>query len=77
MANGATGGGPRTIDPHHHLWDLERHRYPWLTQKPQPLEVCGDVTPIAKSYLLADYLEDMRNQNLVKSVHVDAGFDPG
>ncbi len=76
MANGATGGGPRTIDPHHHLWDLERHRYPWLTQKPQPLEVCGDVTPIAKSYLLADYLEDMRNQNLVKSVHVDAGFDP-
>jgi predicted TIM-barrel fold metal-dependent hydrolase len=76
MTNGQTGGGPRTIDAHHHLWDLQRHAYPWLTQKPQPLQVCGEVSPIAKSYLLADYLADMRNQNLVKSVHVDAGFDP-
>ena len=35
-----------------------------------------DVAPIAKSYLLDDYLADAANQNVVKSVHVDAGFDP-
>ena len=64
------------IDPHHHLWDLERFSYPWLTVKPQPLSVAGDVAPIARSYTLDDYLADAAGHNLVKSVHVDAGFDP-
>ena len=64
------------VDPHHHLWDLERYSYPWLSVRPLPASVAGDVAPIAKSYLLDDYLADAANQNLVKSVHVDAGFDP-
>jgi predicted TIM-barrel fold metal-dependent hydrolase len=41
-----------------------------------PASVAGGVAPIAKSYLLDDYLADTANQNVVKSVHVDAGFDP-
>jgi predicted TIM-barrel fold metal-dependent hydrolase len=64
------------VDPHHHLWDLERFSYPWLGARPLPASVAGDVAPIAKSYLLDDYLADTTNQNVVKSVHVDAGFDP-
>ncbi len=64
------------IDPHHHLWDLERFSYPWLTVKPQPLGVAGNISPIAHSYMVDDYLADASNQNLVKSVHIDAGFDP-
>jgi predicted TIM-barrel fold metal-dependent hydrolase len=64
------------IDPHHHLWDLERFTYPWLTIRPLPLSVAGDVAPIAKSYHLDDYLADTTGHDLVKSVHVDAGFDP-
>lgn len=64
------------IDPHHHLWDLERFSYPWLTVKPQPLSVAGDITPIANTYTLDDYLADARGHNVVKSVHVDGGFDP-
>jgi len=64
------------VDPHHHLWDLERFSYPWLSAQPLPASVAGDVAPIAKSYLLDDYLADTANQNVVKSVHVDAGFDP-
>jgi predicted TIM-barrel fold metal-dependent hydrolase len=64
------------VDPHHHLWDLERFSYPWLSARPLPASVAGDVAPIAKSYLLDDYLADTANQNVVKSVHVDAGFDP-
>lgn len=64
------------VDPHHHLWDLERFSYPWLSARPLPASVAGDVAPIAKSYLLDDYLADTARQNVVKSVHVDAGFDP-
>jgi predicted TIM-barrel fold metal-dependent hydrolase len=64
------------VDPHHHLWDLERFSYPWLSARPLPSSVAGDVAPIAKSYQLDDYLADTANQNVVKSVHVDAGFDP-
>ena len=64
------------VDPHHHLWDLERFSYPWLSARPLPASVAGDVAPIAKSYLLDDYLADTARQKVVKSVHVDAGFDP-
>jgi predicted TIM-barrel fold metal-dependent hydrolase len=64
------------VDPHHHLWDLEHFSYPWLSTRPLPASVAGDVGPIAKSYLLDDYLADAANQNVVKSVHIDAGFDP-
>ncbi len=64
------------IDPHHHLWDLQRFNYPWLSMRPLPASVAGDVAPIAQSYLLKDYLADTAKHNLVKSVHIDAGFDP-
>jgi predicted TIM-barrel fold metal-dependent hydrolase len=64
------------VDRHHHLWDLQRFSYPWLSARPLPASVAGDVAPIAKPYLLDDYLADAARQNVVKSVHVDAGFDP-
>jgi predicted TIM-barrel fold metal-dependent hydrolase len=63
------------IDPHHHLYDLEHYRYPWLQDGVKPL-VFGDYTAICKSYLLDDFLADAGKQNLVKSVHLDVGFDP-
>jgi predicted TIM-barrel fold metal-dependent hydrolase len=63
------------IDAHHHLWDLERHHYPWLANPaPHPT---GDLEPIRQSYRLSDFLEDARNQDLVKSVHLQAAMaDP-
>lgn len=65
----------RIIDAHHHLWDLERHRYPWLVE---PVEhIVGDYAAIRRSYRLEDFLEDAGNQNLVKSVHLQAGLDHG
>ena len=54
------------IDPHHHLWDLSRYRYPWL-----------EALPSAHDYLVEDYLADTRNQELVKSVHLQAEIEPG
>ena len=35
----------------------------------------GDYAAIRKSYLLEDYLEDAKNQNIIKSVHVQAEHD--
>lgn len=63
------------IDPHHHLWDLEENYYPWLSDGVKP-SAFGDYSAILKSYRIDDYLEDAKSQNLVKSVHLDVGFDP-
>jgi predicted TIM-barrel fold metal-dependent hydrolase len=62
------------IDPHHHLWDLEHYRYAWLQDGVQPI-VFGDYSAIRKSYLINDFLADARNQKVVKSVHIDVGYD--
>ena len=29
-------GGQRLIDAHHHLWNLDSHRYPWLQDEVDP-----------------------------------------
>lgn len=63
------------IDPHFHLWDLETNYYPWLSDGVKP-SAFGDYTAINKTYLIEDFLEDAKNQNLVKAVHLDVGFDP-
>jgi predicted TIM-barrel fold metal-dependent hydrolase len=64
------------IDPHHHLWGLgdQRVRHPWLVD---PVDhPMGDYAAIRRDYLAADFLEDAKNQSLVKSVHVEAGAHP-
>jgi predicted TIM-barrel fold metal-dependent hydrolase len=64
------------IDPHHHLWDLGRNTYPWLQDRTLAPRLEGDIRPIAKDYLLEDYASDAGTQNVVKSVHVECGWDP-
>lgn len=63
------------IDAHHHLYDLEAHRYPWLQDGVKP-SAFGDYSPICSSYLVEHFLADCRRQNVVKSVHLDVGYDP-
>jgi predicted TIM-barrel fold metal-dependent hydrolase len=53
------------VDAHHHLWDLNVLRYPWL-------ESGG---PLARNYLLDDYLADAAPHGVVKSVHLQAECD--
>lgn len=64
------------VDSHMHLWDLARISYPWLTP-PLPMGVTGDVSPIARTYLLDDYLGDVTAHDsrvrVTKVVHVEAG----
>jgi predicted TIM-barrel fold metal-dependent hydrolase len=38
----------RMIDPHHHLYDLERNVYPWLQLETPPELFVGDVTPVQR-----------------------------
>ena len=66
------------VDAHMHLWDLDKIRYPWLTP-PLPVGITGDVSSIAKTYLLDDYLRDAGesgNLRVAKVVHVEAGANP-
>jgi predicted TIM-barrel fold metal-dependent hydrolase len=65
------------VDAHMHLWDLKRIRYPWLTP-PLPAGITGDVSPIARDYLLDDYLGDAAGggAHVRKIVHIEAGADP-
>jgi len=62
------------IDPHHHLWDMEKIRYPWLEEEDKTA-FFGSYAPLARNYLVEDYLADSHQQNLKKSVHLQAESD--
>jgi len=68
-------GREATIDAHHHLWDLQAVRYPWLVGPPVQAHF-GPYEKIRRDYQIEDYLRDIRHQHVVKSVHVEAGADP-
>src|SRR5512144_1279009 len=62
------------IDAHHHLWDLDNHYYPWLSDGVRDLWI-GNYERLRKNYLIEDYLRDCAGQNVVKSVHLQAQWD--
>ena len=62
------------IDPHHHLYDLKTGNYPWL-QGPMLERVFGDYSAIRQDYLIENFLADIKNQNVVKTVHLQVEYD--
>ena len=65
----------KIIDTHHHLWDLENNRYPWLQT---PIDhFAGEYSKIRQTYLVKDLIADasVGSYELVKSVHVQAEWD--
>ena len=52
------------IDSHHHLWDPTTGNYDWL--------VAPGHEVFNKKYLIDDYLGDVGNLNVLKSVHLQA-----
>ena len=66
----------KIVDAHHHLWDLNNKdtKYSWLMVT-EGEAFFGDYAAIRKNYLLEDYIEDTKNQNIIKSVHVQAEHD--
>src|SRR5438128_1960386 len=68
------------IDPHHHLYDLERSdAYTWLQAEPVPETIdafLGDIAPIKQTYDAERFLADAAVANVRKSVAIEVGWDP-
>ena len=60
------------IDAHHHFWDLSMAKHPWLCFKPPIKFRYGDYSKICKNFLVEDYAYVSKNQNVVKTVHMEA-----
>jgi predicted TIM-barrel fold metal-dependent hydrolase len=54
------------IDTHQHLWDLAQFRLPWIDKD----------SPLAKNYLMSDYLEATAGLNVVKTIYMEVDVDP-
>jgi predicted TIM-barrel fold metal-dependent hydrolase len=65
------------VDAHHHVWDLSLKAHPWLTGEPLASFRYGDYREIRRPYLAADYRRDTARFNVVKTVYVEAEWDPG
>ena len=63
------------VDAHHHLWDLGRNYYPWLTDKPKRSEILGEYLGIRRTYMPDDYKRDAAGFNVIQTVHVEAEHD--
>jgi len=62
------------IDAHHHLWDLNAVRYPWLLARGEA-RFFGDPTPIQRDYLLEEFRRDAGAQGFAGSVHIQVGAE--
>ncbi len=62
------------VDAHHHLWDLSRNYYPWLSDHPEPFFL-GPYDTLKRDYLPLDYRRDAAGHNVVGTVHVEAEWD--
>ena len=63
------------VDAHQHFQGLSDANYPWLDpDRPEPLE--GDLSPIRRVYLPADYRRDTAGLGIVKTVHIQNGRNP-
>jgi predicted TIM-barrel fold metal-dependent hydrolase len=60
------------VDAHHHLWDLGKGHYPWLTDDYHADFFLGDYRSICRNYLPEDYLRASASQRVVATVHVEA-----
>ncbi|XQW86330.1 amidohydrolase family protein [Thalassotalea piscium] len=59
------------VDAHHHLWDLDKVYYPWLSAKGEQ-RFFGQPDPIRKNYLVNDFASDHQN-NIAQSIHIQVG----
>lgn len=63
-------------DAHQHFWDPRANYHPWLCD-PQPVALrYGDYSALRRPYLPADYFADAGGQEVVKTVCVEAEWDP-
>ncbi len=71
MTKDVTDSSPR-IDAHHHLWDLDAVRYPWLMAHGER-RFFGDPTKIQRNYLVYEFRRDAELSGFGASVHIQVG----
>jgi predicted TIM-barrel fold metal-dependent hydrolase len=54
------------VDTHQHLWDLTKFKLPWVER----------VSPLAKSYVMKDYLAATAGLHVVKAVYMEVDVKP-
>ena len=54
------------LDTHQHLWDLSKFRLPWIRKG----------SPLARSFLMSDYLSATEGLNIIKAVYMEVDLDP-
>jgi len=54
------------VDTHHHLWDLDHFHLPWL----------GESGPLARSFVMEDYLAATQGLNVVQTVYMEVDVEP-
>ncbi len=63
----------KIIDAHHHIW--RQADLPWLLGPTQP-RIFGPYDAIKRDYLMAEYLDDIAETGIEKSVYVQANWAP-
>ena len=63
------------LDSHHHFWDLDKNYYPFLCDKIDPDFFLGNYEMIRQNYLPIDYEKDIKNHNVIGSIHCEAEWD--
>lgn len=63
-------------DAQQHFWDPRVNYHPWLCDEPPIAFRYGDYRALRRPYLPADYFGDAGGQRVVKTVHVEAEWDP-
>ncbi len=63
------------IDAHHHLWDLKKNYYPWLSDKPDEHFFLGNYDAVKRDYLPDDYRRDTARHNVLMTIHCEAEWD--
>lgn len=61
------------IDAHHHIW--RQQDLPWLVGPMVP-RVFGPYEPLRRDYPITEYIDDISDSGVVKSVYVQANWPP-
>jgi predicted TIM-barrel fold metal-dependent hydrolase len=74
MATNQSVAAPmQVVDPHIHLWDIERLHYPWIVKPGR--NFMGPYEPLRKTHGMAEFMADAQGIDVLKVVHVDAAHD--
>lgn len=64
------------VDAHQHFWDIDTNYHPWLRDEPPVAFRYGDYRAIRRRYLPDDYFADVGSHSVVKTVYVEAEWNP-